>query len=68
MSRFTIEFSSTVDKEIEEIAQALSVSTKAEVVRKALNLLKYVVRERAAGSKLVLENEKQNVRKEIVTL
>ena len=68
MSRFTIEFSSKVDTEIEEIAQALGVTTKAEVVRKALNLLKYVVREREAGARFVLENEKQNVRKEIVTL
>jgi len=31
MSRFTIEFSEEVDRQIEEIAKALHVQTKAEV-------------------------------------
>ena len=68
MSRFTIEFTNDVDKEIEALAATLRVKTKADVVRKALNLLNYVVREQADGSKLVLENREQNVRKEVVTL
>jgi hypothetical protein len=68
MSRFTVEFSPSVDRDIDEIAHELGVTTKADVVRKALNLLKYVVRERKEGAKFVLENERQNTRKEIVTL
>jgi len=68
MSRFTVEFSPSVDRDIEEIGRDLGVTTKADVVRKALNLLKYVVRERKEGAKFVLENERQNTRKEIVTL
>ena len=68
MSRFTIEFSEDVDQQIDQIARALDAPTKADVVRKALGLLSYVVKERKEGSTLVLENKTTNVRKEIVTL
>ena len=68
MSRFTIEFSETVDKQIDDIQAELHAQTKADVVRKALGLLSYVVREQKDGSVLILENMKNNVRKEIVTL
>lgn len=68
MSRFTIEFTDEVDKQIEQIAKALGANTKADVIRKALGLLNYVVQERAAGSTVILENKKQGVRKEVVTL
>jgi len=68
MARYTIELSEEVDEEIGRIADALGVKTKADVVRKALNLLNYVVREQAEGGKLVVENKKQNLRKEVVTL
>ena len=68
MSRFAIEFSGEVDKQIDDIQAELHVQTKADVVRKALGLLGYVVRERKEGSRLILENDERNVRKEIVTL
>lgn len=68
MSRFTIEFSEDVDQQIDQIARALDAPTKADVVRKALGLLSYVVKERKAGGTLFLENKTTNVRKEIVTL
>jgi predicted transcriptional regulator len=68
MSRFTIEFTDDVDKQIEQIAKALNANTKADVIRKALGLLNYVVQERAAGSTVILENKRENVRKEVVTL
>ena len=68
MSRFTIEFSETVYKQIDDIQAELHAQTKADVVRKALGLLSYVVREQKDGSVLILENIKNNVRKEIVTL
>lgn len=68
MSRFTIEFSPDVDKQIEEIQTFLDTPTKADVVRKALSLLSYIVREQKAGAKLIVENQEINSRKEIVTL
>lgn len=68
MSRFTIEFSEEVDRQIDEIAKALHVPTKAEVVRKALGLLSYTIKEQQTGSKLVFENERKNIKKEVVTL
>ncbi len=68
MSRFTIEFSEDMDQQIDRIARALNAPTKADVIRKALGLLSYVVKERDEGSTLVLENKKANIRKEIVTL
>lgn len=68
MSRFTIEFSKDLDQQIDQIARALDAPTKADVVRKALGLLSYVVKERDTGSTLILENKTTNVRKEIVTL
>ena len=68
MSRFTIEFSEDLDQQIDMIARALNAPTKADVIRKALGLLSYVVKERDEGSTLVLENKKANIRKEIVTL
>ncbi len=68
MSRFTIEFSDEIDKQIEMIQNSTGATTKAEVVRRALGLLKYVVEEQREGSKLILENQKQKVRKEVVTI
>jgi predicted transcriptional regulator len=68
MSRFTIEFSEEVDRQIDQIAKALNANTKADVIRKALGLLTYVVREKAEGSTLIIENKEKNVRKEVVTL
>ena len=68
MSRFTIEFTDDVDQQIEEIAKALNANTKADVIRKALGLLNYVVHEKAAGGTVIVENKKENIRKEVVTL
>jgi Arc/MetJ-type ribon-helix-helix transcriptional regulator len=68
MSRFTVEFSDDVDADVETLIKSLGVKTKADVIRKALNLLNYVVQEQQAGGKLVVENERQNVKKEVVTL
>jgi metal-responsive CopG/Arc/MetJ family transcriptional regulator len=68
MSRFTIEFSEKADKEINDVAERLGVKSKAEVLRKALALLNYVTEEQEGGSKLILENEKEKLKKEIVTI
>jgi hypothetical protein len=68
MARFTIDFSQHAEHELRDIQKALDVSTKAEVIRKALSLVKYVVEEQQKGGRLFIENEKDKVRKEIVTL
>ncbi len=68
MARFTIDFSPNAESELRDIQKALDVGSKAEVIRKALSLVKYVVEERQRGGRLYVENEKDKVRKEIVTL
>ena len=44
------------------------IKSKADVLRKALNLLNYVVRAQEEGGKLVVENKKDKSRKEVITL
>lgn len=68
MSRLTIELSEQADIDMYELTQLMGVKTKTDVVRKALILLKYVVVEKKDGSRIFLENEAQNLRKEIVVL
>ncbi len=68
MARYTIEFADDVDRKLDALAVSLGVRTKADVVRKALGLLDYVVSEKALGKKLVIEDEKKNEREVLVTL
>jgi hypothetical protein len=68
MARFTIDFSPQAERELRDIQKALDAGTKADVIRKALSLVKYVVEERQHGGRIFVENEKEKVRKEIVTL
>ena len=68
MSRFTIDFSEEAERDLRGLIKALGVKSKADVLRKALNLLNYVVRAQEEGGKLVVENKKDKSRKEVVTL
>ncbi len=68
MSRFTIDFSDEAERDLQGLIKALGVKSKADVLRKALNLLNYVVRAREEGGKLVVENKKDKSRKEVITL
>jgi hypothetical protein len=68
MSRFTIEFTEEADRGLDQVQKILGGKTKADVIRKAINLLNFVVQEQQKGGKLFIENEKENVRKEIVTI
>ena len=68
MSRFTIDFSEETAKDLEALIKALGVTSKAEVVRRAVHLLRYLVQQQREGGKLVVENRKDNSRKEVVTL
>jgi len=68
MSRFTIDFSDEAEQDLQSLTKALGVKSKADVLRKALNLLNYVVRAQEEGGKLVVENKKDQSRKELITL
>ncbi len=68
MARFTIDFTPEAESDLKEIQKALRVNTKSEVIRKALNLVNFVVREQEKGGRLIVENERDNSRKEIVTI
>lgn len=50
------------------LTKRLGVKSKAEAVRKALNLLLYLLEERKGGGKPLVENAKNNSRKEVVTI
>ena len=68
MSRFTIDFSDEAERDLHGLIKALGVKSKADVLRKALNLLNYVVRAQEEGGKRVVENKKDKSRKEVITL
>jgi hypothetical protein len=63
----TVDFSSEAYQTMEEISKELG-TTKVEVLRKALGLLHFVLEERRSGGKLIIENPKENLKKEIVSL
>lgn len=67
MPRVTVDLSDEAYKAIEEIAEELS-TTKSEALRRALGLMRFAVKEKKAGSKIIAENPKENLRKEIVQL
>ena len=68
MARFTIDFSDVAADDIEQLAQELQLRTKADVLRKALGVLKYIVEEKRQGGRLFIENRQEGERKEIVAI
>ena len=68
MARFTIDFSDVAADEIDQLAQELQLRTKADVLRKALGVLKYIVEEKRQGGRLFIENRQEGERKEIVAI
>ncbi len=68
MPKYTIQFSKRTDRDLERLAKALGVSSKADVVRKAVNLLRYVLEEQKAGGKLIVENSRDKTKKELVPI
>ena len=66
--RFTIDLSSKDDRQIERIQSLIAVTTKAEVIRKALSLLHWVVIEQERSSRIVVENKEENTSRELITL
>ena len=68
MPKYTIQFSKRTDRDLERLAKSLGVTSKADVVRKAVNLLRYVLEEQKAGGKLIVENSRDKTKKELVPI
>ena len=68
MAKFTIKFSKKTEKDLERMIKTLGAKTKADVVRKALNHLQYVLEEQRGGGKLMVENNRENSIKEVITI
>ena len=66
MSRFSVDFTADADEQIREIQASIGASSKAEVIRKALGLLSYIEKERAAGGRVIIENSSTSTRTEVV--
>lgn len=54
------------EKEMEEVRKKLGVSTKVDVLRKALALLNFVTKEE--DNIIIIENVRLNVRREVTVL
>ena len=63
-----MDFSDVAAEEIEQLAQELQLRTKADVLRKALGVLKYIVEEKRQGGRVFIENRQEGERKEIVAI
>ncbi len=68
MPKYTIHFSSKTDRDLARLTKALGVNSKADVVRKALNLLCYVVDEHKGGGRLAVENDRDKTKKELIPI
>jgi len=68
MPKFTIQFSKETDRDLERLTRILGVHSKADVVRKAVNLLRVVLEERKGGGTLVVENKRDKTRKELIPI
>jgi hypothetical protein len=66
-TRVTVDFSPEAYAALEEISRTLGAS-KAEALRKALGLMRFVLQETRKGAKLILEGPNQRERREIVQL
>jgi len=68
MPKYTIHFSSEADRDLVRLTKALGVSSKADVVRRALKLFRYVLDEQKGGGKLVVENRRNKTKKELIPI
>ena len=68
MPKYTIQFSKRTDTDLERFTKALGVNSKAEVVRRAVNLLRYVLQEQKGGGTLVVEYKREKTRKQLIPI
>ena len=66
MKTLKIELGKSADADLEGMKSVLNVDSEIEVIAAALGLLKYVIEQKKDGGRLVIENEKQRLRWEIV--
>ena len=52
----------------DRLTKALGVNSKAEVVRKAVNVLRYLLKEQKCGGTLVVENKREKTRKQLIPI
>ena len=67
LTRITADFSLEAYQTLNEVADLMN-TTKADVLRRSLGLLRFVLQEQKEGRKIVIEDGVGTVRKEIVTL
>ena len=67
LKRITADFDPEAYSALTEVSEQLH-TTKAEALRKALSLIRFVLREKQDGFRLILENDEKKLRKEVVTL
>jgi len=71
MSEFVFKTSDDVDTDINRMARQLGINTSNAtlmtnaVLKRALNLCKYVLDEKSNGSRVLIENHRYDTRKEI---
>jgi len=63
--RVTVDFSEDAYAALEQLSNSLD-TTKAETLRRALGLMRFVVEETKGGAIFILENPKTKDRKQIV--
>ncbi len=74
MSEFVFKTSDDVDADINRMARQLGINTSDAtlmtnaVLQKALNLCKYVLDEKSNGSRILIENHRYDIRKEIYNI
>ena len=68
MPKFTIQFSQQTDRDLDRLTKARGVNSKAEVVRKAANLLRYVLKEQECEGTLVVENKREKTGKQLIPI
>ena len=65
--RITADFSEEAYEALTEVSESLH-TTKAESLRRALGLIRFILRQQKEGWRLILEDKEGKERKEIVTL
>jgi len=68
MARFSIDFSEQSDQDLDALTRELGVKSKAEVVRKALSLLRFIVKAQSECGRLIVENPNEKSQREVITL
>ena len=66
--KYTIHFSNETNRDLARLTNALGVNSKADVVRRALNLLRIVVDEQKGGGRVVVENDRDKTKKELIPI